>query len=453
MTTSSVLRHRLVELDDEMDALEAKLQRLSAERRQIVHDLDSLVYPVLTLPPEITSQIFMHYFEDPHIGRTRNPGRGPLTLASVCRSWRDLCLSLRVLWSALRIYPDRIPGGANDGFVNLLRCWLPRAGHLLLDLRVFRGSAGAIFALLTQYSTQWRTLGLTLDTMDYFPSLEVQGNVPSLQELIVNIIAQEGETPVLNTAFHIAPRLRKVELSRASLEWISLPWIQLTHLEFSGETISRLLEILQSTPNLEVLFISSLTHDWSDPHSGGIVTLASLHTLDLGYDWDGVVLDHLTVPNLKTLRLSALRTEAVLRFQHFLVRSAFPVRSICLDYMNTRTSNEVLQLLPAVEKVEIRYSQEWPDDAWDVFIDSLRKDREFLPALRFLRLHNCEVTSFPPHLLEMLGSRRNREHSVVAKLESFHVFFARRARNSDLVHTFRCQLRTLSDAGMEIIVD
>ncbi|KAJ6601608.1 hypothetical protein B0H10DRAFT_1762067, partial [Mycena sp. CBHHK59/15] len=54
-------------------------------------------YPILTLPNEITSQIFVHCL--PTHGRVR-PSRQavPLLLVHICRQWRDIALSTWELW-------------------------------------------------------------------------------------------------------------------------------------------------------------------------------------------------------------------------------------------------------------------------------------------------------------------------------------------------------------------
>ncbi|KAJ7452781.1 hypothetical protein B0H11DRAFT_2245815 [Mycena galericulata] len=120
------------------------------------------------------------------------------------------------------------------------------------------------------------------------------------------------EVPGAVTAFIDAPHLREVQLSGASLRWISLPWIQLTSLKFSDESISNCLELLEQTPNLEVLGVGELTRP-----SGGMphLTLSRLHTLEFQYRYvrEGMLFDHLTLPALKTIQLSALEYDGVSR--------------------------------------------------------------------------------------------------------------------------------------------
>jgi hypothetical protein len=264
-----------VQLDEEMGVLEARFRLLSSERRRVIQGLESITYPVLTLPAEITTHIFSHYVDSPHLGFTRTPGRGPLVLASVCRHWREICLSTAALWTSLRLYPEYDERRDVEGLVSLLRLWLSRAGRHAMDLHVYRCShAVPIYSELAQCSVQWSTFGLTLDVPYAFPNEEIRGRVPALTKLVVTIFFESHNEPVLLTAFSDAPLLRHAQLSGASLQWISLPWIQLTHLEFSDESLSACIEVLKQTPNLEVLVVYTLNAGDADLSS---ITLPNLH--------------------------------------------------------------------------------------------------------------------------------------------------------------------------------
>ncbi|KAJ7660146.1 hypothetical protein DFH06DRAFT_914375, partial [Mycena polygramma] len=55
------------------------------------------VYPVLTLSPEITSQIFVACLPD-HSRVRPSANTPPLVLPQICRQWREIALSLPELW-------------------------------------------------------------------------------------------------------------------------------------------------------------------------------------------------------------------------------------------------------------------------------------------------------------------------------------------------------------------
>ncbi|KAJ7084938.1 hypothetical protein C8R44DRAFT_541434, partial [Mycena epipterygia] len=57
----------------------------------------AIVYPVLTIPNELTAKIFIRCLPD-H-GRVRpSEIAAPLLLAQVCRQWRDVALDTGDLW-------------------------------------------------------------------------------------------------------------------------------------------------------------------------------------------------------------------------------------------------------------------------------------------------------------------------------------------------------------------
>ncbi|KAJ7453030.1 hypothetical protein B0H11DRAFT_2072320 [Mycena galericulata] len=448
------LRARLAELDEEMDALESKLRLMASERRLVVDGLNAIVYPVVTLPPEITSSIFSHYVHNPRLGHTRPsaPGRGPLTLAGVCRTWRNVCLSTGSLWASLRIYPH--PSWAVDDFVHLLQWWLERVGNHPMDLRIFGcGPETAIpmkiFSVVSHHSNKLRTLGLTLDKPFSFPNDRFRGRLPLLNKLVVSFIIQ-GDRPVMITAFEDAPLLREVRLSGASLQWISLPWIQLTHLEFYDESVSSCLQILNETPNLEVLdvFLSRL----DTPLPVSRLTLFHLRTLKFSYDPEGMLLDHLILPRLQAIQIFSLRDEGIGRFLALGVRSAWSLRSIHMDDMTIRSCIVCLRSVPSVAVVEIHA---WNDHLPHELFRLLRDDPTFLPALRALTLRDCESEIFDSCFVEMLESRSSfGDQGRRGKLESLRLLFSPQVfRDLRLsVEELRTRLRPLMDTGLEIFI-
>ncbi|KAJ7716217.1 hypothetical protein DFH07DRAFT_1068411 [Mycena maculata] len=451
--SNSDRRARLKALDEEMDALESRFRRLDAQRQIVAQALDSIRYPVLTLPPEVTAHIFSYYVDNPHIGYPGgdDPGDGPLPLASVCRSWRNICLSLHSLWSSLRVYPlDH----SQSHLIRLLQCWLPRAGNHPVDLAIFRpltsASAFDLLSSISQFSPQWRTLRLTLLAPWSFPNERLQGRLPRLSKLIINVLADRGVDPGWTiTAFSDAPSLREVRLYGASLRCITLPWIQLTHLECKMES-SDCVRILQRTPQLEVLNVLNVYFDNdSDPNTGA-VALTHLHTLKFEYDRSGEILDFLTLPALKTIELSALYPGGPERFSALGLRSMWSLQSIHLMGMASKISNLCLRSAPSAEEVEIRHTSfEWPEDTLDELVELLHHDNAFLPVLRTMTLSHCTMQISVEPLAHMLLSRCHGGRPGVARLESFRLSFWHAEMDIN-VEEIKTGLRPLMDAGMEV---
>ncbi|KAJ7211560.1 hypothetical protein GGX14DRAFT_329134, partial [Mycena pura] len=85
---------------------EEYITALEQQRRAVSESLARVVYPVLTLPNEITSRIFVQCLPD-H-GRVRpSPRSVPLLVAQVCRRWREVALATCKLWSSIDVHITR----------------------------------------------------------------------------------------------------------------------------------------------------------------------------------------------------------------------------------------------------------------------------------------------------------------------------------------------------------
>ncbi|KAJ7231501.1 hypothetical protein C8J57DRAFT_967491, partial [Mycena rebaudengoi] len=60
-------------------------------------------YPVLTLPTDITSEIFTHFLPTYPLCSLINGLLSPMLLGQICHQWRDIALGTPRLWSAIEI--------------------------------------------------------------------------------------------------------------------------------------------------------------------------------------------------------------------------------------------------------------------------------------------------------------------------------------------------------------
>ncbi|KAJ7509592.1 hypothetical protein B0H11DRAFT_2421593 [Mycena galericulata] len=95
-------------------------RRLLGEKTAIQESLNRVIYPVLTIPVEITSEIFLHCLPDKPI--RPNGSVAPLLLAAICQKWRQIVIGDSRLWVALKI------SVLDDHRLSLLRKWLLRGG-------------------------------------------------------------------------------------------------------------------------------------------------------------------------------------------------------------------------------------------------------------------------------------------------------------------------------------
>ncbi|KAJ7691356.1 hypothetical protein B0H17DRAFT_1133873 [Mycena rosella] len=146
-------------LQTKMAEVKFSLGGLAAVRNAMAREIASIVYPILSIPPEIAAQIFMDYIaagadsdrEGPWLVKFPRAEGGPLLLARVCAAWREIILTLHALWSRLKV--TRVQANTPK----LLQFWLARAGGRPLDIDT-RGvdfNTGSLFATLAMSEKSW----------------------------------------------------------------------------------------------------------------------------------------------------------------------------------------------------------------------------------------------------------------------------------------------------------
>ncbi|KAJ6456493.1 hypothetical protein C8R45DRAFT_579659, partial [Mycena sanguinolenta] len=97
-------RVRLSDLETRIHDIERSLSALRTERAKVKERLDAYKYPVLSLPNELTSKIFVHllpiYPDTPPLTGLASP----TTLTHVCGKWREVALATAALWRAIRLH-------------------------------------------------------------------------------------------------------------------------------------------------------------------------------------------------------------------------------------------------------------------------------------------------------------------------------------------------------------
>ncbi|KAJ7137219.1 hypothetical protein C8R46DRAFT_922511, partial [Mycena filopes] len=231
--TNNELREHASRLDREIDAL-------LAERAVIQRGLDAISYPVLTLPVEITSNIFpstLVPWDSPHYD-PEAPHQTSLRLGQICREWRQIALATRELWSTLDLtvvaYPDSKTIGA---YQELAQTFLSRAASLPLDISLLSGdshSFRAMVDILVPYSANWAQIRFSSPGFKVVEDLQaIHHQLPKLTTLELVLDLFEFELPdngSFGNMFNDVPLLRDVSLSGFGSHQAALPWSQLTSL-------------------------------------------------------------------------------------------------------------------------------------------------------------------------------------------------------------------------------
>ncbi|KAJ7609946.1 hypothetical protein FB45DRAFT_340649 [Roridomyces roridus] len=317
--SDSELRTEIALLDQELPELDAQIALVRTKRdRASELLLQALAYPVLSLPNEITSEIFIQYIDV-------DERRSPLRLTWVCREWRELAHSCCRLWTSFdsKFYA-----------VNCMPFWLRRSGGLPLDLQIdlpaSPSEAQAIVEDLCNYSAQWRTVSLRSTSLISFPA-SLHGPFPFLEKLQLPS-GYETSTP---SVFLNAPRLREVSASPA-YSWLErLPWVQLKVLDLSSESAATCIAILHCAPHLEELQLSFDPETLNLlPPPTKMLVLPRLSTLSLQPALCFGILEYLTVPALQSFTTDVDDSggrRQLLSFAQLVARSKCVVRELTLN--------------------------------------------------------------------------------------------------------------------------
>ncbi|KAJ7230255.1 hypothetical protein GGX14DRAFT_553740 [Mycena pura] len=274
MNSAADIRSRIAEIEDSIAGIESQLASLRADKEQLQLTLSSIVYPVLTVPPEIMSLVFLHGASESILDHVWTIIRhNNLRLAGVCRAWRDGVFSTCELWTSIAL--DCRRGGEPSV---ILKTWLTRSGGLPLDLRIrfSPNETDTVWSALTAHSTQWRNMELlTLDSVAL--SLEaIPSSLPLLQRLVIKGDVTLGKAD--NGHPVSTPQLRELNLDIPFVVYqLALPLSGITMLSLSGSSAAGISQILAFTPDLEVLAVS--IYDFESYPVNTPCSLTRLHTL------------------------------------------------------------------------------------------------------------------------------------------------------------------------------
>ncbi|KAF8214180.1 hypothetical protein K438DRAFT_2149366 [Mycena galopus ATCC 62051] len=323
------LRRRLIELDAQIAEHRHVLHQLEETRIAVEHELDAASFPVLSLPAEITAEIFVHCLPPfANLGWSRrleqDENSAPAVLMRVCRVWRDIALATHALWSVLDLPFDSVSTIPNlrsvDGFIDQR---LGRAGQYPLSF-VLRATSlqdddEVVFLanLIHRYSHRIQYLELYISELQIHQLGLGSLDSPLLESASLNC---NRRSDVQHNGFHHAPRLREFRLGTISESYppirLTLPWLQLTKFEGSIQD----LRLFVQAPNLTEVTCSldlgnsltAITHT----HLNSLTVMQGAH----------IILANLTLPALQHLDVSY--GELYNELEGFLMRSSPPLLSL-----------------------------------------------------------------------------------------------------------------------------
>ncbi|KAK6997024.1 F-box domain-containing protein [Favolaschia claudopus] len=316
---------QILELERQISALQKSISSLRSAKHIPQKRLDAYKYPVLTLPNEIISEIFLHFLPPypdypPFIGRL-----SPFLLTHICHLWREIAIATPKLWRTIahtQWYPY-------VNFVPLTALYLERARGC--PLSVHRAESHGGFPSLIPYRSRWEHVKLY---RVYNWPLMLAGPMPRLRTLhILDVPPVPQPSPIVFTLEH-APLLRILDMPILDAAHLpKLPWGQLTSLTLQTVRLHQLVSILEQSPDLmELRCFIHYCSDFILPPSG-IPSLHRLTRLSLDYHTppkDRNFLNSFTVPALKTLEVphSLLGKEPIESIKRFMAKSSCQITEL-----------------------------------------------------------------------------------------------------------------------------
>ncbi|KAF7346697.1 F-box domain-containing protein [Mycena sanguinolenta] len=301
-----VLRQRLSDVDAQISHHESILQELKQQRSAILSELNLVTYPVLTLPPEITAEIFKWCIDT---GMRLSLSVAPLLLTRICRDWRALAFSTPALWDTI----SEIELGVHPREEAAVETWFSRAGSRPLSLTIHCPNSldsACLESVILRHASQLESLSLMTNSEGLCEFTAVQ-SFPILRNLELSCLdAYDDEEG--HYAGHIqlfgndeAPALRHLSLDCVLPSTIIMPWAQLTKMTLWMLPLGECLNALRWATSLHEFRRRGLPEQGEQSTSEeSSVHHSSLISLEISaFDGDEDILSLLALPRLQRLEL------------------------------------------------------------------------------------------------------------------------------------------------------
>jgi len=377
LSALAVDRTRVADIDTQIVVLERSLAALRSEKALAQERLDSYKYPVLTLPNEIISEIFVQFLPayplcPPSIGPL-----SPTLLTYICRRWREISLATPMLWRAITLSFYDVP---------FHRChildFLTRSGCCPLSIQgdddYVQEPGPEVFAALVPHRARWEHLHLHLSPRQ-LPTID--GPMPLLRHLYLLLADQPDPAEILSLCE--VPLLRSVVLDRHAISSVNLPWAQLTSLTINSVFRSEYLPILQQASNLvqcELNIIYLGSEDDADSNEISLPCLKSLTLGDFDTDWEGRYPDVFVVPALRSLQMprSFLGSDPIAALTAFISKTTSRLQEVCITGASSVTISAYRKAFSSIPEFSFvgSYSDDKEDSNSEVASDADSSDDE-----------------------------------------------------------------------------
>ncbi|KAK7051899.1 F-box domain-containing protein [Favolaschia claudopus] len=317
----------ILDIKSQMRVLTQRLSELQDAGQIILERLGSHKYPVLSLPNEIVSEIFLRFIPPfpkfpPSIGRY-----SPTLLTHICRKWREIALRTPELWRAISLVTNWGNLLPSEVALDLATQWTERSGSCPLSISAVDSPALSILLSHSERLAHMQLMPLAFHRIEERP-------FPQLRSL--HITSSAGISAALSLTN--APLLRSLRIDRLGDDGpIHLPWEQLTSLSLRSRRFRLCGEILKHSPRLVNctlhFFDTAFNRELEDFFDIPVPCLKSLEFSSRS-DISKKFLDRLTVPALRCLHLPQdfLDPEPIESLRSFILKSDCKLTDVRIAY-------------------------------------------------------------------------------------------------------------------------
>ncbi|KAH0587207.1 hypothetical protein H2248_012613 [Termitomyces sp. 'cryptogamus'] len=423
--------------------------------------MTSIEAPIHCLPVEVLGLVFI-YTLDPLCDRRHYPPEviePPIVLCGVCRRWRNVAISMPMLWSVFNAYSR----GKKDDMA-LYRLWLERTRGAPLvinfDKYYHDREFDAALNLFCSHSSQWADVTIILQPLTYAKLLRLRPeDVPLLKRVHIlgeelrftkddanNIISTLAQIPTLSNltwSFHIPENI------------FSLTWPNLRRFS-TGMPLqtTECLALLSCFPQIEDIVFDTYVHCPIDVASSA-VTVESLRSLSIrSLDDPAELFNALTLPSLNALLLP--RPENCSSLECLINRSGCTLRHLAICRMGVSGDHVLHELASFLElecfrsiySLRLTFMQHLTDAVaerltWNT--DSADSTQLF-PYLSMINIEHCATTG--DVFSRMISSRwtGHRHPHGLRCVELPASFWGWNRRKTDIA-TLSC----LREQGLEVV--
>ncbi|KAJ7659347.1 hypothetical protein DFH06DRAFT_1195535 [Mycena polygramma] len=346
-------RARLADIEAQILHLECSLATLRIEKTLVQERLESYQYPVLALPTEIVSEIFIHFL--PTYPRVP-PLTGilsPASLTQICRQWREIALATPTLWRAVSLSFIDIPF---ERQIQLIERWFSRSRACPLSIQLIDNAdlfssdnVYSILAAIAAHRSRLQHMKLHLSSSHLHV---IQGGMPLLHHLDLQIHQKASDESGIDTdAFRHLPMLRSVVLDDIAAANIEFPWGQLTSLALNRVFLYECFPVLKQTFSLVHCDLRLFgTEVGADDSIITLPCLESLALIDPSDDEVNECLRFFIAPALRSLQTSEnfLGSDPIDSLESFISASRCTLQAVCMTGEITVSRDAYREAFPSV---------------------------------------------------------------------------------------------------------